>query len=158
MNQATAERGARVRFPPPLVFLFGIVAGVAVGRIAPAAFPVDRAVRIGAGLLMIAAGIGFLVAARRYFVRTGQSPLPWKPTPELIFRGPYRFTRNPMYVGMALIQFGFGVAANNFWISVFALPALIVVHFIAVLPEERYLSEKFGQSYKDYLGTVRRYL
>jgi protein-S-isoprenylcysteine O-methyltransferase Ste14 len=118
---------------------------------------VDSAIRIGAGLLMIAAGIGFIAAARRHFVRTGQSPIPWKPTPELIFQGPYRLTRNPMYVGMTLIQVGFGVAVNNFWISVFALPALLIVHFIAVVPEERYLSEKFGQSYRDYLGSVRRY-
>ena len=158
MNQTTAERGARVRFPPPLVFLCGILSGLVVGQFAPAAVPLGRAIRIGAGLLVLVAGVGFIVAARRHFVRTGQSPIPWKPTPALIFQGPYRFTRNPMYVGATLVQIGFGLAVNNPWISGFALPALLVVHLIAVLPEERYLSEKFGQSYKDYLGKVRRYL
>jgi protein-S-isoprenylcysteine O-methyltransferase Ste14 len=53
---------------------------------------------------------------------------------------------------------GLGVALDNLWISFFALPALAIVHFMAVLPEERYLSEKFGESYAQYLGKVRRYL
>jgi protein-S-isoprenylcysteine O-methyltransferase Ste14 len=63
-----------------------------------------------------------------------------------------------MYVGMTLLQIGIGVAANNLWISLFALAALAVVHVIAVRPEEKYLSEKFGEPYKAYLTRVRRYL
>lgn len=158
MSQTTAERGARVGFPPPLVFVGGILAGVVVKRLAPAAIPLGSQLRIGVGLVVLVAGLGFILAARRHFVRTGQNPIPWKPTPELIFDGPYRFTRNPMYVGMTLMEIGVGVAMDNPWIALFALPALLIVHFIAVLPEERYLSEKFGQSYKGYLGQVRRYL
>ena len=99
-----------------------------------------------------------IASARILFVRTGQNPIPWKPTPELIFKGPYRYTRNPMYVGMTLIELGLGVALNNLWIPVFAAPALVTVHFIAVLPEERYLSDRFGQSYTTFLTQVRRYL
>ncbi len=63
-----------------------------------------------------------------------------------------------MYLGATLVVFGFGLALNNLWISLFSLPALFIVHVIAVLPEERYLSQKFGQAYKDYLAQVRRYL
>ena len=158
MSQTAGERGARVRFPPPLVFLGGILAGVLIKRVEPVAVPLGSQLRVGVGLVVLVAGLGFILAARQYFVRTGQSPIPWKPTPELIFQGPYRFTRNPMYVGMTLMQLGVGVAMDNPWISLFALPALLIVHFIAVLPEERYLSEKFGPSYKGYLGQVRRYL
>lgn len=61
-------------------------------------------------------------------------------------------------IGGLLLLIGLGLAVNNLWISFFALPALLIVHFIAVLPEETYLSEKFGESYKVYLGQVRRYL
>lgn len=96
--------------------------------------------------------------AHKLFKRTGQNPVPWTPSPELILEGPYRFTRNPMYLGLTLFQVGIGFAINNLWISLFAAPALLVVHFIAVLPEERYLTEKFGESYKAYLVKVRRYL
>ena len=63
-----------------------------------------------------------------------------------------------MYVGMTVLTIGLGVALNNLWISLFALPALLFVHVIAVLPEEKYLSEKFGDSYRTYLTQVRRYL
>jgi len=96
--------------------------------------------------------------ARNLFVRTGQNPTPWTPSPELLLAGPYRFTRNPMYLGVTLFQLGLGLAVNNLWISLLAAPALLVVHFTAVLPEEKYLSEKFGEDYKAYLVKVRRYL
>jgi protein-S-isoprenylcysteine O-methyltransferase Ste14 len=155
----SSERGARVRFPPPLVFLGGILLGVAFQYlVVPARVPVDRAVSAIGGILIGVAGLGFVASARILFKRTGQNPVPWKPSPVLILKGPYRITRNPMYLGVALIELGLGLAVNNLWISLFAAPALLTVHFIAVLPEERYLSEKFGESYKAYLTQVSRYL
>ena len=160
MAQSTsAEQAARVRFPPPLVFLGAILLGVACAYLLmPAPVPVSRTVSVAGGVVLLLAGLAFIAAARIHFARTGQSPIPWKPSPSLILRGPYRFTRNPMYVGMTLIGLGVGLAVNNLWISAFALPALVAVHFIAVRPEERYLAEKFGDSYKAYLAQVRRYL
>ncbi len=153
------ERGARVRIPPPLVFVAGIFLGVALHHwVLPAHVPGSRAISAVAGILLLVVGLGLVIWARVHFFRTGQNPMPWKPTPELIFGGPYLFTRNPMYVGVTIFQIGLGVALSNLWISLFALPALLVVHFIAVLPEERYLSEKFGESYTTYLTRVRRYV
>jgi protein-S-isoprenylcysteine O-methyltransferase Ste14 len=153
------ERGARVRFPPPLVFLGAIGAGVACRwLIAPTPVPAGAAARIAIGVVVIALGLALIAAARVRFVRTHQSPVPWKPTPELIFNGPYRFTRNPMYVGMTLIVLGAGVASGILWISLFAPLALAAVHFIAVRPEERYLADKFGEPYRQYQARVRRYL
>jgi protein-S-isoprenylcysteine O-methyltransferase Ste14 len=156
---SSAERGAQVRFPPPLVFLFGILLGLVFDSVVmPAPVPVRRAVSVTGGLLLLAAGLSLIASARALFVRTGQSPIPWKPTPSLIGQGPYRYTRNPMYVGITLVEVGFGVAVNNLWIAVFAVPALVIVHFMAVIPEERYLTEKFGEPYRRYLAEVRRYL
>lgn len=155
----SVERGAQVRFPPPLAFLGGILLGVACEYVVvPAPVPVRRMIGAIGGLLLLVAGVGFIASARIHFTRTGQSPIPWKPSPELIVKGPYRFTRNPMYLGMTLFEVGLGLAVNNLWISLFAVPALAAVHVLAVLPEERYLSEKFGESYKAYLAQVRRYL
>lgn len=154
-----AERGARVSFPPPLVFLIGLGLGVASGYLfGPARAPVPPTVRLLAGLLVIAGGIAVIVSARILFLRTGQNPVPWTPKASLILQGPYRFTRNPMYLGATTIVLGLGVALDNLWICLCALLALAVVHFIAVLPEERYLSQKFGQGYAQYLARVRRYL
>jgi protein-S-isoprenylcysteine O-methyltransferase Ste14 len=155
----STERGADVRFPPPLIFLIATLLGVAFRYLVrPAPVPVDRFISAAGGVLILMAGVGLIVSARILFARTGQSPMPWKPSPELILKGPYRFTRNPMYLGITLFEIGLGVAINNLWISVFAVPALLTVHVIAVLPEERYLSQKFGESYKTYLTQVRRYL
>ena len=153
------ERGARVRFPPPLIFLGAIVLGVLVQRKGMRlSLPFAPGLRVAAGILILACGVSLVISARIWFTRTGQSPIPWKPTPELILRGPYRFTRNPMYVGVTLVVIGLGIVLNNLWISLFAGPALLAVHFIAVLPEERYLAEKFGESYRSFLARVRRYV
>ena len=153
------EKGAHVHFPPPLAFVGGLVLGVACGYlVAPAPVPVDRLISATGGLLVLVTGLGLIVSAGTLFMRTGQQPAPWKPSPELILQGPYRFTRNPMYLGMTLITIGIGLATNNLWIALFALPALLTVHIIAVLPEERYLSDKFGERYTAYLSQVRRYL
>ena len=159
-QQANAvERGAHVRFPPPLVFLIAILLGVALDyAVMSAPVPAARPISAIGGLLVLMAGVGLIGSARLHFHRTGQSPIPWKPSPTLILKGPYRFTRNPMYVGITLVTVGLGLAVNNLWISMLALAALLTVHFIAVLPEERYLSDKFGESYKVYLAQVRRYL
>jgi protein-S-isoprenylcysteine O-methyltransferase Ste14 len=152
------ERGARVRFPPPMLFVVALVVGFAAGHLHGAAWPIDRPVRILAGVVVVGLGVALLLAAQAHFRRTGQHPAPWKPSPVLILAGPYRFTRNPMYVGMALFTFGLGVALDALWVSAAAPLALLAVHFIAVRPEERYLTEKFGAPYDEYLRRVRRYL
>ena len=154
-----AERGAQVRFPPPLVFVGFILFGTGLHyAVAPIPLPVDRWITLAAGILILLTGLSFIVVARNLFARTGQNPRPWTPSPELLLAGPYRFTRNPMYLGATLFQLGLGLAVDNLWISLLAAPALLLVHFIAVLPEEKYLSEKFGENYNAYLVKVRRYL
>lgn len=159
MHESSSTDRAAVRFPPPLVFLIGIAIGVALEYgVVPAPLPLARGVTVLAGLVLVAAGIALVRSARVHHVRTGQNPAPWKPSPALIFEGPYRFTRNPMYLAATIVQIGVGVAFNNLWIALFALPALAAVHFIAVRPEETYLTEKFGSAYAEYRRRVRRYL
>jgi protein-S-isoprenylcysteine O-methyltransferase Ste14 len=154
----STERGASVHFPPPLVFLGLIVLGIALRYVVGSlTLPAAGWARwLGAGLLL--AGVAVIVSARTLFVRTGQHPAPWKPSPELILQGPYRFTRNPMYLGLTCIQTGLGLGTGNAWIALLAPIALLIVHVIAVRPEEEYLTGKFGQSYRDYCLRVRRYI
>jgi protein-S-isoprenylcysteine O-methyltransferase Ste14 len=153
------EQGAKVNFPPPLVYVAFTVLGI-IFRYAlfPIALSAHLSIYRWAGVAVLSMGLFLAISARILFSRTGQSPIPWKPSPELLLQGPYQFTRNPMYVGVALIQFGLGLALNNLWISILAPVSLLVVHFLAVLPEEKYLSEKFGDSYRAYTSKVRRYL
>jgi protein-S-isoprenylcysteine O-methyltransferase Ste14 len=155
----SSERGAKVRFPPPLVFLGSTLLGVVLRyAVAPIALSANRNAARWVGVAILVMGLGLIISARTLFKRTGQNPKPWTPSPELLLNGPYRFTRNPMYVGVTLVQCGLGLALANLWICWLSPLSLLVVHFIAVLPEEKYLSEKFGESYRAYLGRVRRYL
>ncbi len=160
MNQSNStERGARVRFPPPLISVASILLGVALRYlVAPAPVPGARTISVIGGLVILVAGVSLAVSAETHFTRTGQNPMPWTPSPELILQGPYRFTRNPMYVGLTLAQVGIGLTLNNLWVAALAIASLVAIHVIAVMPEERYLGEKFGESYEAYRRRVRRYL
>lgn len=160
MTSAQSEHGgAKVRFPPPLVFLGLIGVGVALQRwIWPLTLPLALWPRVIAGGSVALGGVLMVLAARVWFKRTGQDPRPWRPSPELLVKGIYRYTRNPMYVGVTLFQLGLGIALGNGWIAALAPIAIGIVHFLAVRPEEAYLTEKFGESYVRYRVAVRRYL
>ncbi len=150
--------GAKVGFPPPLVYLGLLGFGVALARwVAPLPLPIPFWPRLVVGVATASAGLAMVLSARLWFKRTGQDPKPWRPSPELLVKGIYRYTRNPMYVGITLFQLGLGIALDNGWIAAFAPLALAIVHFLAVRPEEAYLSEKFGESYLQYRAAVRRY-
>jgi protein-S-isoprenylcysteine O-methyltransferase Ste14 len=133
----------------------GFSVDIAFGRVtlALAEWP-----RILVGAVVALAGVTLPLAANQWFRRTGQDPAPWQPSPELIVRGVYRYTRNPMYIGMALFQAGIGTASSAPTVALLALVGLAIVHVTAVLPEESYLTEKFGEPYQRYKASVPRYL
>ncbi len=156
----SAERdGAAVRFPPPLVYLLAVLAGVLLHLIGyPLRFDPGLGLRIGLAVSAALAGVGLVGAAFGLFRRSGQDPKPWKSTPEIISTGVYRWTRNPMYVGVALLQAAIGLGAANGWILLLVPVSLAIVYFIAVRHEEAYLARKFGAVYMEYTKTVRRWL
>ena len=155
----SAQGGARVRFPPPFVFVGFLLVGVLIqSAVLPLRFPLPRGVTSIAGGTLVAIAVGLFVWALRLFRATGQHPRPWLPTPSLIFSGPYRFSRNPIYVAMTSTQIGLGLLFDNGWIVLLSAAALTTIHFIAVRPEEAYLAERFGEPYRRYLASVRRYL
>ena len=79
-------------------------------------------------------------------------------SPTLRVDGPYRITRNPMYVGWTLLIIGVGLFMGSWWLLGAALLATIVTHYRVVLGEEMFLIERFGDEYEDYRRTVRRWL
>jgi len=151
--------GAAVRIAPPLVYLGGVIAGVVAH-----AFVMPLPVELSLGLriaVAVAAGVLSLVlmgGAIGLFRQTGQDPKPWASTPEIISTGVYRFTRNPMYVGMAVLQIAIGVGLANWWIIILVPIVLIIVRTTAVHHEELYLERKFGDEYLRYKASVRRWL
>jgi protein-S-isoprenylcysteine O-methyltransferase Ste14 len=113
---------------------------------------------VAAGLAVIALGFGEVAWAFVTMRRTRQDPDPRTPSPELIPDGPYRYTRNPMYAGMTLIQAGIGVALGNLWILLLLVPTLAILQRAVIEKEEAYLQRKFGDSYLRYKSSVRRWL
>ena len=157
---AAEERdGAAVRFPPPLVYLGALALGVGLhGWLVALPLPIGTGVRLAVGLAVAGLGAALIAAALGLFRRTGQNPEPWKPTPEIIATGVYRFTRNSMYLGMALLQAGIGIGLANAWVVALAPASLAIVYAIAVRHEEAYLERKFGAGYLAYKASVRRWL
>ncbi len=157
--ESAPRDGAAVRVPPPLVH--GLALGLGVGlHVLVLALPLGLGweARVGLAALLGLGGLALAGAALRLFRRTGQDPEPWRVTPEIIRSGVYRLTRNPMYLGLALLQSAVGIGADNGWVLLLAPLASAIVHVIAVLPEEAYLERKFGDAYRDYKNSVRRWL
>lgn len=160
LTPGSEETGAGVSVPPPLVYLGGIVLGWMLDRwLLPLSLgSTDPRLRWGSGLVVLLASSIFLFAAVARFRATGQDPKPWRPTPVLIEASVYRLSRNPMYLALALLQVGLGLLIDNLWIVVLTLPVLAVVDRLAVRPEETYLEERFGSTYREYRRRVRRWL
>ena len=148
-----------MRFPPPLVFLGSALIGFALGRYGSVApLPLVPALRLWLAATAFVIALCSLGPALFLLVRSGQDPEPWQPSPELILQGAYRFSRNPIYLGMMAAQIAAGLFLDNLWIAALSGLSLFLVHHIAVLPEERYLKHRFGEAYTRYMAAVPRYL
>jgi protein-S-isoprenylcysteine O-methyltransferase Ste14 len=111
-----------------------------------------------AGVALIALGLLLSIAVVRAFGRVGTPVPPYRPTTHFVTTGPYRYTRNPDYIGQTLTYVGIAIVANSWW-PLFLLPlVLLVVQRGVVRREERYLEVKFGQEYRDYMARVPRWL
>jgi len=161
-HQADKSRdGARVRFPPPLLPLFTILLGAGAGHFRPLGVGIELPVpgRYWIGGLVVAASIlGLGLYPVLLFRVSGQSVIPWKETPEILVRGPYRFTRNPMYLQMVLVCLGFTIILANGWILLLTPLCAWALYAFAIKPEEAYLEAKFGEPYRGYKRRVRRWL
>jgi protein-S-isoprenylcysteine O-methyltransferase Ste14 len=143
--------------PPPLIFLVPLAAGVGLRFLFPVPFLVQwLAYCVGGLLVAVWAGISW--AAEREFRRARTSIRPTVPTTALVVSGPFRFTRNPLYLGMVCLYLGIAVILQAIW-ALIALPlVLAVMHRGVIQREERYLERKFGQTYIRYRSTTRRWL
>jgi protein-S-isoprenylcysteine O-methyltransferase Ste14 len=147
---------AGVIAPPPLLFLgFFALGYYGLSSTATGLTPLTRE---ALGFIMTGSALALLVGARARFARAGTEVRPWKPTTALVIHGPYRLTRNPMYVAMTLLYLALSLWVNRLG-PLMVLPGLLLtVHHGVILREERYLLRLFGDSYADYLQKVRRWL
>jgi len=155
----TSLDGARVRFPPPLVYVAGLVAGVAAGRIwALPNLGLSPSVRDIAGAAAILAGIIVSGTGAGLFIRRGTAIIPYKPATTLVTTGIYRWTRNPMYLGMALLYVGAAFLLNSLPALVLLPAVLAIIQSQVISREEAYLKRAFGAEYAAYQRRVRMWI
>ena len=144
---------------PPLLFGAALIVALSLHTIHPIHIASSSAgTRRLVGAALIVPGLLLSIAVVRAFGRVGTPVPPYRPTTHFVTTGPYRYTRNPDYIGQTLTYAGIAVVANSWW-PLFLLPlVLLVVQRGVVRREERYLEAKFGQEYRDYTARVARWL
>lgn len=153
-----SEDSAKVGFPPPLIYLGMLLLGLALDRVLPWVMTVERTARLAGAVILIAAGAALLLAASDLFRRRGTEVRPWLPSAVLVDAGPYAVTRNPMYLGMALLYLGIALGLASIGMLILFLPLVAIIQTQVIAREERYLTARFGEAYSAYRARVRRWL
>ena len=155
-------RSPGVRFPPPTVFVAGWLLGwlleSRVERIRLVGGSADRGPLVIGGTLLLAAGLLVIAWGLLTFLRAHTAIMPHHSASTLVTHGPYRFTRNPMYLGMTLLYLGLTLRANMGWPLLLLPVVLWTLYRLVISREERYLSGAFGAAYDDYRRRVRRWI
>ncbi len=145
---------AGVLAPPPLIFAAALVAGLALGN---AGITRKRSCDAIAGATTALLGAALGLATIRSLKRAGTNLRPDRPSTALVTSGPFRYTRNPAYVGATMLYIGAALAARSVPALTFLPIALIVLERGVVEREEQYLERRFGDDYRAYLRDVPRW-
>ena len=158
-NQVSTSKGPGVFVPPPLLYVLIFIAAVFLQKRIPITdklFHLSAIKVMGAILLIVA--LYFSVRSLRQFFLTKNTLVLIKRASSLQTTGIYGMTRNPMYVGLAIVYLGITCFIGNWW-NIILFPVLfIIVQEYIIKREEKYLELEFGQEYSNYKRTVRRWL
>jgi protein-S-isoprenylcysteine O-methyltransferase Ste14 len=165
MADSTSSAGrpdtAGVIAPPPLIFAAFLLVGWLIGWIigpagSPAFLQAAPVAWLGALLVVLALALG---GSAVLTLRRGRTSVdPYQPTTALMRAGPFKYSRNPIYVGLMLLSVGLALLAGSAWMVLLVIPAAIILRVGVVAREEVYLERKFGDEYRRYVGEVRRWL
>jgi protein-S-isoprenylcysteine O-methyltransferase Ste14 len=148
---------AAVKLPPPLTFAVPLLAGIALDRWLPLAALPALPSRV-AGAILVAAGLAFTGWARLLFIRRGTTVLPFRPSSVFVADGPFRYSRNPIYVGFIAAYAGIALLCRAVWPLIFLPFVVVAIWQMAIAKEEAYLERRFGAQYLEYKVRVRRWL
>ena len=144
--------------PPPLIYAVTLAAGLLANRFYPLGLFLPRKLGRVLGLALVAGGLLVGISGLRELRRAGTNVDPYQPSTAIVETGPYRYTRNPPYVGMTLTYSGVSAFVNALP-PVLLLPLTLTVMRRGVIErEERYLEGKFGDEYRAYKARVRRWV
>ncbi len=157
LHVETAQGYARLKIPPPLIYAGLLVSGMLLNLVWPVKLlPTTIALIMGGVIALLS--FTLRSSAFRALRRSQTSVNPYRPTTAIVTQGPYRFTRNPIYLSLAVLYAGLAVMANALWSLLLLLAVMLIIHYAVILPEERYLEQKFGEEYRSYKAKVRRWL
>lgn len=146
------------RYPwPPIIYVVALAAGLVLDRIYPVSPLAALDLRTPA-LVVAGIGLGIGVAGFSYFQAIGTTFDPTGKASRLATGGIYRLTRNPMYLGACVFFVGFGIVVRSGWLVVLVPVIAVALQKLAILPEEAYLTRRFGAEYKAYCAKVRRWV
>ena len=140
---------------PPAVFLAAIVAGITLNQEWPLPFVPPTLWPLGAVLVLGAVSL-FLLSFQE-FRAAGTSVRGQKPTATIVRTGPYRFSRNPIYLSFILLVIGLSIWLNNLWLLVTLVPPVVFIAVVVIPREERFLDRNFPE-YSTYRTAVRRWM
>jgi protein-S-isoprenylcysteine O-methyltransferase Ste14 len=146
-----------VHIPPPFFYVAAIGGGALLRRIAPLAIGWG-APRVLAAWLLVALSAGLFAWSFFWFARQKTTIIPNKPATALVLDGPFRFTRNPLYLALALLAAGAGLWLNTWWVFILLVPAIALIDRLVIAREEAYLRRRFGAEYDAYMARVRRWI
>lgn len=157
VSRAPAMGAPVRRVLPPIWLLLGLISAYLLDRALPLLDHLREPWNL-AGFAPLALGCIMAATSAAAFRRAGTPVVPFVPSKKLVLDGWYRWTRNPMYLGLMLIQLGVGMILGSLG-ALLPLPALMaVLHFRFILDEERFLDGIFGEEYRAYCASVRRWV
>lgn len=141
---------------PPVIFMVALLAGVGLGFLHTAPL-LPLAFQIVLGVGTIIGGVWLIRLSMLEIESAGTTYDPYAPSTQLVTSGIYRHIRNPGYLGLAVIQFGFAFLLDNYWIIVTLMVALWITTSFVIMREEDKLRRTFGEDYEVYFASSRRW-
>ena len=148
----------RIIAPPPVLYVGLFLLGLAIHAVTPVKLFPSAVVPGILGGVLLALSVAFARWAFLTMRKSGTTANPRKPSDALVTGGPFRFSRNPIYVAMTGLYLGLDLLANSAWPLLLLVPLLLLMEWGVIRREERYLSGKFGDPYREYQSRVRRWL
>lgn len=141
---------------PPVVFVVTLLIGLLVDWLKPMPARPDR--WGGLGIIFCAMAVALVAWAWLALKRRRTDVRPWKPTTSVVTDGPFALTRNPIYLGFALLQVGIGLWSDKLAVLLMTVVGIAITNNVIIAREESYLLRKFGAEYERYLGQARRWM
>lgn len=155
-----SDNGPGLPLPPPVLLLVALIIAVMLDWVPPQFLepPVGFNIQVIVGVILAVGSVWLVTSAARLFGREGTNVVPTRPALKIVTGGPYRFTRNPMYLSMVLFLAGISLIFSLEWGLILTPVLWLGYDRLIVVREEAYLRRKFGADYQELLDQTRRWL